>query len=343
MPETSGKKCPRPRCHAPKIQCAEGYDDFESCPNWIEANGVTTQDAQAIASESDLAGAASGLDSRSVTLSWSGSALGEDDLAMIAAQRRPRLISLVGPHNAGKTTFLALLYLLLRRGVPFASGRFAGSYSLGGWEKIARFLTWDGDSEPTFPPHTAANEGRRPGLLHLAFRENNGLLTNTLWTDAPGEWFRLWSVNREDPNAEGARWMHRHGDAFLLFADSEALAGETRGEAVERIRLLIERLRVGIGERPVGLVWAKSDSEPPVPDSIHVQIEGDMRRYFVIHEIFSVSVPKDDPVDTAVEKSVTDFLRVLAWALAPQDRRYKPLTLPILRVDDPVFAFRGRE
>jgi len=278
-----------------------------------------------------------------VSLAWSGSALGSDDLAFVAAQRRPRLIALVGPQNAGKTTFLALLYLLVRRGVPLGSGRFAGSYSLGGWEKLARYLTWDGDNEPTFPPHTAANEGRRPGLLHLAFRGSNELLANTLWTDAPGEWFRLWAVNGQDPNAEGARWTHRHSDAFLVFADSEALAGESRGEAVERVRLLIERLRGGIRDRPVGLVWAKSDIETPVPESIRQQIEGGVKRHFLRHEIFSVSVPKGDPDDGSGGDSVAEFVRVLKWVLATQAQRYEPLILPVLRADDPLFAFRGKK
>ena len=330
------RKCPRSRCHAPDIQCAEGYDEVGTCPYWKGSTAVESEGGPDAHSNHDTADPI--LEDRSLSLAWSGGALGSDDLAIVAAQYRPRLVALVGPQNAGKTTFLALLYLLVRRGVFLKTGRFAGSYSFGGWEKLAHYLTWDGDNEPTFPPHTAANEGRRPGLLHLAFRRSDGLLVNSLWTDAPGEWFRLWAVNGQDPNAEGARWTHRHSDAFLLFADSDALAGEARGEAVERVRLLIERLRNGSQDRPLGLIWTKSDLETAVPEAIRQQIEDDVKRHFPCYKTFTVSVPKDDPGDESVE----EFIRILNWVLTPQTRMRQPLIPPVLRTGDPLFAFRGK-
>ncbi len=43
---------------------------------------------------------------------------------------------------------------------------------------------------------------------------------DVLLTDAPGRWFSQWALYEEAPAAEGARWIARNADAFLVFADS---------------------------------------------------------------------------------------------------------------------------
>jgi hypothetical protein len=140
-------------------------------------------------------------------LPWSSNSLGIVDLQFIAGRSKPLLIGIIGPHNAGKTTLLTVLYLLLSQGWRVKGRRFVGSYTLGGWENLAHSLRWTPNQGPHFPPHTPNDAGRLPGLLHLAFRRDDGVLEDVLLTDAPGEWFERWAIDKGAPNLDGARWI----------------------------------------------------------------------------------------------------------------------------------------
>jgi hypothetical protein len=209
-------------------------------------------------------------------VSWTGSAMGLSDLEPLAARSRLLFIGLAGVANAGKTTFLALLYSLLRQGQSVPGYQFAGSHTLPGWEILAGFLTFeDGSNQVTFPPHTSRNAGRVPGLLHLALKDEDGNLRDVIFTDAPGEWFNEWRNHQTAELAAGAAWIHQQGDGFLLFADCEELIGPDRGTARNQLQMVADRLLDQLGTRPLGLVWAKSDFgevRPTIRESIQQRI-----------------------------------------------------------------------
>jgi hypothetical protein len=190
---------------------------------------------------------------------WTGETLGLDDLKYITASSPTILIGISGVASAGKTTFLAVLYCLLRHGQQLGDYRFCGSKTINGWENIAWYLSWKTDNAIQFPPHTSSNAGRVPGLLHMAVRNSLGVKKDLVFTDAPGEWFDAWSYNRDAINAVGADWIHKHADAFLLFADCEMLSGEEQGKARRQIKLVADRISEGLSDRPMGLIWSKSD------------------------------------------------------------------------------------
>ena len=223
------EKCPRETCFWPEVGCALGYPDQTRCPSW-KADRPSDQEAQQ--------------SSDAMVMPWSGNALGLADLSFVAGCGKPYVLAIIGPENAGKTTILAAWYLLLGRGFhPIKGFGFSGSYSLLGWESIASFLRWlPGPIEPTFPPHTTTGSRRMPGLLHLAFTRGDGRRRDYVMTDAPGLWFRKWSIQRDTPEAEGARWVAEHADAFLLIADCEALSGTAMGKARGNIQMLARRL-----------------------------------------------------------------------------------------------------
>jgi hypothetical protein len=112
---------------------------------------------------------------------------------------------------------------------------------------------------PTFPAHTTSRERRSPGLLHLCFRDQEKARIDYLFADAPGEWFQKWAMNANALEAEGARWISAHADLFLLIADCEALAGTGMGSARGAFQFQTRRLADERGDRPVALVWTKSD------------------------------------------------------------------------------------
>ena len=258
--------CTRTDCHPEESGCAEdGGSDGAKCKFRKKAtNRTPATDAAGELATSASDGVPDLLPGFRV--SWTGSPMGAQDVRLLTARSRVLYIGLVGADNAGKTTFLALLYALLRQGQAIPGYRFAGSYTLPGWEAIASHLTFkEGKTEIQFPPHTSRStsrdEGRVPGLLHLALRPETepSPLVDVIFTDAPGEWFTGWILRHDAETAAGARWMYQHSDAFLLFADRERLTGPQRGPARGEIKELADRLTHQLGTRPLGLVWSKSD------------------------------------------------------------------------------------
>ncbi|MFJ3483841.1 hypothetical protein ACIPL1_10745 [Pseudomonas sp. NPDC090202] len=243
------------------------------------------------------------------------------------------VVGVVGPQNAGKTTLLAAWYLLIGRGVVCSEKRrFAGSYSFAGWEALAGSLRWSPRSSPNFPPHTSSRGGRAPGLLHASFRADSGDVRSYLFTDAPGEWFTKWSINRDAPDAEGARWVALHADMFLLIADRQALAGENRGSARSALQVLARRLAAERANRPVALVWTKADVsiapeiEAAVRDSV-LKLMPDAHEFFV-----SISDPSDD------ESNGHGLLDLLNWSLEIRRARLS-LPSPQAASSDLLFMF----
>ncbi len=69
--------------------------------------------------------------------------------------------------------------------------------------------------------HTTG-DARTPGFLHLSFRNENNVIRDVIFIDAPGEWFNQWAAN---PNlAQGANWVVTHSDLLIITSDSEKLS-----------------------------------------------------------------------------------------------------------------------
>jgi hypothetical protein len=268
-------------------------------------------------------------DDELLRIPWTGSALGLEDVKFVTASASPVLIGITGVASAGKTTFLALLYCLLRHGFKIGDYSFCGSKTLNGWETLAWYLSWKRDNDIQFPPHTSTNSGRVPGLLHLTLRNSAGLKKDLLFTDAPGEWFDKWSYNTQDINASGAEWIHQHADAFLLFADCEQLNGEQQGTARKQIKLVADRLSTNLGNRPLGLVWSKSDVD--VDDDMKSQINSYMLRFGNLHySEFEVSV-KEGPQQILH----LNICQSVAWILSILENNANPeLFIPVLAPQD---------
>lgn len=314
-------ECPRDTCW-PDVGCSLGHLDLSRCPFLAAESTAQKEDRSYI---------------KEVAMPWSGSVLGLTDLSFVAGRSKPIVLAIIGPHNAGKTTLLGALYLLLGRGFrPNDKLRFSGSCSLAGWEVVANSLRWGpGSIPPVFPPHTTSSSARIPGLLHLAFTPDNDRRTDYLMTDAPGEWFRKWAIRRDAPDAEGARWAADHADAFLLVADREALAGTQKGAARTGIQLLARRLADQLRGRPVALVWTKSDIS--ITKAMEEAVRSAVLRVIPKAVEFAVSImPQGDETE-----NVQEFLDVFRWALNVR-RSTVRLPDPAISSLDPVFTFGTR-
>lgn len=315
--------CSRTTCFAPESTCDLGFLDRSKCPAWKGSENGSDVPCETATDE--------------VLLPWSGSALGLTDLGFVAGSRRPLVVGIVGPHNSGKTTLLAAWYLLLGRGLAgFEKRRFAGSYSLAGWEAVASALRWAPGQPPSFPPHTTSRGGRAPGLLHLLCRDACGQARSYLFTDAPGEWFQKWAVNRDAVDGEGARWAAEHADVFLLIADREALAGSNMGSARGSLQLLARRLASERATRKVALVWTKSD----VPITPHMEMAVRDAVFGLMPDALEFSVSVVPSAENILDTG-RGLIELLDWT---QDARHARVSLaPVAATSaDPLFIFGTR-
>jgi hypothetical protein len=246
-------KCSHPGCFDPdNTGCnIEGHSKLSDCKYYNKSESVVTTDAPVA-------------EDVYYRIPWTGNTLGLNDLNQLTMSSKPIVIGITGVASAGKTTFLASLYCLLRHGKKIGDFSFAGSITLGGWESIAWYLSWKSNGNIQFPPHTTGNAGRVPGLLHLRLKDSNGRRKDLIFTDAPGEWFEYWRVSVNDENANGAKWIGQHSDAFMLFADCEILSGAKRGIAKLQIQGVADRIVKNAVTLPFALVWSKSDIQIPV-------------------------------------------------------------------------------
>jgi len=315
----TAQRCEKALCFAGEgLECDEGLST-DSCPHFRARKAAPTQ--------ADVA--ASG-----ARFSWTGDALGLVDVARLAARGRLATLALIGPSDAGKTSFLTTLYLSLLNGNPLEGLRFAGSLTLGGWEALAAKMRWSGTEPPRFPDHTPRGVARLPGLLHLAFRDPFGCLIDVLLADAPGEWFERWAVDRKDPQAEGARWLEQHADAALVFLDSARLSDSAeRGKARTQTLQLLSRVAVAYDGRPWRALWAKNDrfEKNPAASAVVEQL-----RRLGASETFEV-------VSANAGAQARGVFEATSWMIA-RAREGVRAELPAPSVDaaNPLLAFRGR-
>jgi|CXWL01.1.fsa_nt_gi ABC-type cobalamin/Fe3+-siderophores transport system ATPase subunit len=315
-------RCTHADCFAPEVMCHLGEENRADCSFWKEA-----LDAAAGSDGAPAADTTTG-----ATVPWSGNALGLVDLPFTSGRGAPRVVAVVGAAGAGKTTLLGSWYLMLSRGaLDVASHAFAGSYTLSGWENIAHSLRWANDGGPGFPAHTPSGEGRAPGMVHLALRRGDHAIEDVLFADAPGEWFRAWSVNRDAPEAEGARWLATHGSVIILTADCEALAGPEKGNARMTLQALAQRIATERRGRPVALVWTKADID--VAENVRDSVMTAVTTHLGDVQVFEVSVKEHNAV--APEAS---FVRLMNWVLGATSTTPQPMPARTA-TDDPFLAY----
>ena len=349
-PPGIASRCSRANCFAPETACNLG-SEISVCPYFGRGPQVASDmrpadDTTPAATEAHTTSPGLGRHKQSdgAPLPWTSNALGTVDLEFLAARSNPVVLGIVGNQNAGKTTLLTVLYLLLHAGHLPSGRQFLGSFTLGGWEALAHHLRWSAGQPPSFPPHTPRGLRRMPGLLHLAFRQpvpgsntrSTDSVEDILLTDPPGEWFGSWAIDRNSPAAEGARWIATNSDAFAFLLDSDALAGPERGSAREQVLRLSQRLGEYSSAKRIAVIWTKSDI--PVKDSIRTSIESALFKDLPGHRTFNIQVPLrtgEDPegkgspeINVGTKEPFLDFLTWLLDVPRSPASRGIPVDLP---------------
>ena len=315
-------QCQLDDCFFPSTSCSAGHIDPAQCPNYQRQ---PDQEASEVSPEDER-------------FPWTGRPFGLKDLRFVSAVRRPHVIGLAGLEDAGKTTLLGMLFLMLYRGHRVMEcASFAGSYTLQGWENIARYLQLNSSGPIQFPPHTTAS-GRFPGLLHLRFSMNDGSDRDYLLTDAPGEWFSHWTDNASADNAAGARWIAANADKVMIFADTEALTGPHKGPARSNLEFLIRRVQHNFRNDAVALLWSKTDL--PRPKQLIDAVDRHFKSCFPEAPIFSVKIP--DRNENANETTLQALQNLFQWSFT-SILTSAAVHWPESNSADPFLSYRGKQ
>lgn len=314
--------CSNPDC-VPSIICHVGCDDKQNCTYW-QGNKEAKNPAKPTGGKATLKS----------SVSWEGNPLKTEQLALLSFRNFPIIVGIVGKADAGKTTFLAMLYTLLLRGEKFQGYNFAGSKTILGWDELYHKLKVQ-QSQVAFPDPTPVEYLR---LHHLALKSFDGRLNDLFLADASGEVFSWWSQNRDDIRADNSRWVYRFANAFILFIDCEDLINR-KNKAKTEIVDIAQMLLHDLGERPVIAVWSKADKKDLVHANIRQTLSQELGEMFVnFKEIDISNFSKDDP-DALVHEN---NLKVIDWLMDELTQPSKIVfELPVIHTTDPFLNYKG--
>lgn len=271
-------KCSNPECVA-SISCHEGHDKVTDCPFYekVDDNKSIGKASKKVAVKSSLP--------------WNGEALTIDELEKVTYRNSPIIIGVVGKADAGKTTYLAMLFTLFLKGGKLKDFSFAGTKTIYAWDRLYKTLQVQQDGVE-FPDPTPSQYIR---FLHLALRGSSNRLKDVLISDIAGEVFSFWATNRNDSNAENARWIYENSNAFILFIDCEDLI-KRKAQAKNDILDMAQMLKHDLRDRPVVAVWSKSDRKSEVHPIILQKVQEELSEMFIdLVEIDISNFSNDDP------------------------------------------------
>lgn len=247
--KTCSGRCQTPGCNAPVQRCIDGLS-LEECPNFIV--GAEPYDAP------DNAVAADNEPEATAKVGRGGEALsmGEANVCMLSipAACSLSLVSLVGVPESGKTTLLASMYEIVRRGLA-TDICFAGSETIRGFEERCHLSRLASMRASPDTPHTAM-ELR---LLHLGVvTEQTGGRRELFLADRRGEQFQglLDRPTLSDNFPEVKR-----GDSVAFLLDGKHLIDGSKREAAiaQVLRLSLALNGVIARSRAVQLIVTKND------------------------------------------------------------------------------------
>ena len=316
-------KCDKVDCPAPKGLCLEhASPEHLKCEYWLRDKPEQSIEERKIAKK------------RSQLLPWTGEAFQPTDIEIVSQRSAPLIVGMVGGANAGKTSYLGMLYTLLFNGKKLKHWEFAGSCTLAAWETLAQYLKIQPDGTVEFAPPTPSNPDFY-SLYHLALKRGD-LFRDVLFVDSSGEVFKNWSVDVQDPNVENARWIYGNSNAFIFMVDSIALI-ERRGAAKAEIVQIAEQVAANLKGRPVVVVWSKADKINEVRENIRNALEEDLAQVFGDSQMLKVSNFSKSSPDILCHKNNLAVIEYLLEKL--NEPRLIDLILQINTSDDLFFKY----
>ena len=139
-------KCTKTDCPAPKGLCLEhASPEYPKCEHWLGDKSEQSVEEQKTVTK------------KTQSLPWTGEPFQPTDIEIVSQRSAPLIIGMVGGANAGKTSYLGMLYTLLFNGKKLEHWQFAGSCTLAAWEMLAQYLRMQSDGNVEFAPPTPSN------------------------------------------------------------------------------------------------------------------------------------------------------------------------------------------
>ncbi len=318
--------CPNDGCAAPKGLCLKSSThEHLKCETWLEKNA------------SIQIGETKKTTDKLNYLPWTGEALQPEDISIISERAAPLIVGMVGTADAGKTSFLGMIYTLLFNGGRIKNWGFSGSTTLAAWETLAQYLKITSDGSVNFPAPTSSHP-EFYSLYHLALKNGN-TFRDILFSDSSGEVFSDWSEDVNDDNSANARWIYKSSSAFIFMVDSAALI-EKRGRAVSEIVQMAGQLAANLNGRPVVIVWTKSDMESEIKPTIKASIEEYLSELFPKSTSIKVSnFPKSGQEQICHINNLLVIENVLLALNRPIGAKFE---IPISSAGDYFLDYKGR-
>ena len=206
---------------------------------------------------------------------WTGTHIEYGRFEELTWRARPRLVAVLGPHDAGKTSLLASLFLQIANGqYETLAYRFSSSRTLLSFDQlILRANEWDGGRDSQIVEHTSKATGSN--FLHLGFRPLRGNSSNrefearhldVLFSDIAGELASSWAKNAKGDAASALAFV-QSADAVLLICDASKLMHQQEGprydaEIAGILRRVGQAVRGSPQQPTISLVFTKADQVP---------------------------------------------------------------------------------
>lgn len=214
------------------------------------------------------------------TAPWAGRHLTAREVDRMMWSSPARLLAVVGPTDAGKTSMLLSLFLQLADGqygdFPY---RFASSRSLYALQAMCgEFAAWDGMTAGQAVAHTQkADGGEERRFIHMGLRPRRATddrHIDVLFADIAGEHFSAFAQRANEAAARDLMFLQRC-DGFVVTLDASVLATSTSRRRLDaQMGSLLGRiidLAAGSSKPrvPIAVTLTKIDAVDPAPPSAH--------------------------------------------------------------------------
>jgi double-GTPase-like protein len=250
--EVSELKCSNQECRVAETgKCVEGLP-LEECPHY-GGNGEVKEPASD--TSRDPAEGANRQEGLSLP---SGERLSIADASAVLRVGETRVVAIIGPTEAGKTSLIASLYDLFQIG-PVAKLEFARSRTLPALEQACHHARAVSQRATPYTERTPLSSG--VGFYHLGLRNPaNSALIDLLLADRPGEDYRSAA---DDPSVCTGFVEVLHADSISILVDGNRLADTSARHNVQsEIQMILQGLVDGDAVRSgqqVAFVLTKLD------------------------------------------------------------------------------------
>jgi hypothetical protein len=180
-----------------------------------------------------------------------------DSATVVTREREAKVIALVGPNEAGKTSLIASIYEQFQKG-PAGSFTFRGSETLHGFEMACHHARAVSRRAVPYTERTGFGSGLK--FYHLSLQALSGKVVDVLLADRPGEDYRALS---DAPSASTGFSEVTRADAIAVLVDGKRLSDvslrhNARAHTEMTLQALVDCGALG-GVRRLVLVLTKLD------------------------------------------------------------------------------------